>query len=683
MPTIRHLTQRLIRCLILGLPLLADGRGAGADTLVPVRLLVSGTEVRSAAPLSDGKEIYVSPDVLAAFGYRGTIARDEIQVEPLQPAGAARRTLRLFRMAKELRLALSHLAELVDGVVHRPARLERDGTPAPAKPGDWVHLLARVRSVRVEGGAVRIDTSFPVPLRTESVETADRLQDLVECVGATLSEQFRPAVLPPDERRVRAIAVEQPRPDLVRVRLELFDPVKDACDPDAAEGAMARPEPLRLDDLLRQVQATFPKLAAADAQRRAAAAKALEKAGAFDPVLSGGTDFFRFPDSDKPGKLKSFSATDAAVELLTPYGIKVVTGGRLIRGDVKSPLSLTGDSGEYFVGVKVPLLGGAGLNEKSAALRQSRLGLPLADSEFDQFRLETLLKAAASYWDWVAAGQRLQVARDLLKLAEVRAAAVKARAEAGDLPLIDVTEADQEVQRRIEGREKAERDLQKETFKLSLFLWQPDGSPAPLPGLAAIPSIPPPPGALQENQVQAGRTEALQRRPELKALDASRRITEVSLALARNQRLPALEVTVAPGYDTGEFGAGATLKAGVSLGLPLRQRAADGRAEDARLKLEKLELDRQLERQRILTEVEDAVSAVRQTYQRYLAASRELELARRLEQGERQRFDLGDSTLFLVNQRERATAEAAVKVIAIRAEYEQSLVLFRAVTAQL
>lgn len=683
----RHTQHRLLPqvcTLIVWLLLLLTGsRAAGAETLVPIRLMVSGTEVRgSVAPVSDGDETFVPLEILTSLGYRGTVRRGEVQIEALQP-GDVRGTLHLHRKGGASRLALSELARLVDAKIYRPSRLEKDGSPAPVKPGDWIYLLARVRSVRLEEGSVRIDTSFPVPVRVGTARTAGGLHDYVECTGATLPDQFQPDAVPPGERRVRSITVQQPRPDLIRVRLDLVDIPSDTCG-DRSGGPTAVPaEPLLLEDVLRQVQATFPKLSAADAQRRTAAAKALEKAGAFDPLFSSGSGFFRYPDSDTPGKLKTFTATDAEVELLTPYGIKVVTGGRLIRGDVKSPLSLTGDSGEYFVGVKVPLLGGAGINEKAAALRQSRLGIPLANTEFDQSRLETLFKAALSYWDWVAAGQRLRVARDLLKLAEVRAGAVKARAEAGDLPLIDVTEASQEVQRRIEGREKAERDLQKETYKLSLFLWEADGRPAPLPTLANLPPATAPAGALSEEQVQAGRAEALQRRPELRALEVNRLITKVSLELARNQRLPALEVTVAPGLDTGAFGAGATLKAGVSLALPLRQRTAEGRAQEAQLKLEKLELDQQLERQRILTEVDDAASAVRQTYQRYLAASQELELARKLEEGERQRFDLGDSTLFLVNQRERATAEAAVKVITLGAEYEQAQSLFRTITGQL
>jgi outer membrane protein TolC len=88
------------------------------------------------------------------------------------------------------------------------------------------------------------------------------------------------------------------------------------------------------------------------------------------------------------------------------------------------------------------------------------------------------------------------------------------------------------------------------------------------------------------------------------------------------------------------------------------------------------------ERQRISTEVLDALSAINTAYGRYQAAEQEVVLAQRLEEGERTRFQLGDSTLFLVNQRERATAEARSKLIEIQAEYEQAVATFRTVTVQ-
>ncbi len=95
-----------------------------------------------------------------------------------------------------------------------------------------------------------------------------------------------------------------------------------------------------------------------------------------------------------------------------------------------------------------------------------------------------------------------------------------------------------------------------------------------------------------------------------------------------------------------------------------------------------MELETRSERLRILTEVDDAVSALQTAEQRYQAAQQELQLATTLERGERDRFALGDSTLFLVNQRERATAEAANKVIELQAEFEQAKAAFRAAAGQ-
>jgi outer membrane protein TolC len=48
-------------------------------------------------------------------------------------------------------------------------------------------------------------------------------------------------------------------------------------------------------------------------------------------------------------------------------------------------------------------------------------------------------------------------------------------------------------------------------------------------------------------------------------------------------------------------------------------------------------------------------------------------VARELERLERDRFDLGDSTQFLVNLRELAAADAAVRDIRAHTDYEKAL----------
>ena len=146
--------------------------------------------------------------------------------------------------------------------------------------------------------------------------------------------------------------------------------------------------------------------------------------------------------------------------------------------------------------------------------------------------------------------------------------------------------------------------------------------------------------------------------------------------------MPVLDLFVVPGRDTGIDSVGNTLKFGVNIVLPLRQRTAEGKMAAARLKIDKLSVEQRAEQQRIITEVADSISAINTTYDRYMVALKEVNLARDLERGERQKFELGDSTIFLVNQRERATAEAEVKLIDIEAEYQQAVAAYLAATAQ-
>ncbi|MFN0087789.1 MAG: TolC family protein [Blastocatellia bacterium] len=451
-----------------------------------------------------------------------------------------------------------------------------------------------------------------------------------------------------------------------------------------AAPAQKRSQPLTLEELINFVDLYHPKIRGLDTERRIASAKRLEKQGAFDPVIHTGADWLRFNTEfdglTRRGKVATMNLADAGVEMLTRYGIKIAAGARYNLGKVKAPLSPTGDGGEYFLEFKIPFFRGARINEKVAAERQAFLGEPLAEAEFRLSRLDLILKAANNYWDWVASKQKLDVARQLLDLARFRAGAVRDRVAAGDLPQIDSVEADLEVQRRQGAIVKADRDLQKAAFKLSLFLWSPNGLPSPIPEEGNVPATIPPPVGFTDDQSTAGQRLALERRPELKMVSLGREITRIDLDLARNQRLPAIDLAFSPGRDAGFGGIGNTFKAGLNLSLPLRQRTADGRIDASLLKFEKLGFDLVNERQRITIEVLDAVSAINTAFERYRVAEQEVELAQRLEEGERVRFTLGDSTLFLVNQRERATAEARVRLIEIHAEYEQAVAAFRAAT---
>jgi outer membrane protein len=465
--------------------------------------------------------------------------------------------------------------------------------------------------------------------------------------------------------------------------------------------ALAAPEPdtLRPERMVELVRRHHPKMRAAALLTQLADAKVLEKEGNFDPQLFLGSDFLRYNSPTDPGKAKSAGDLYAAVQMQDVSGMKLISGLRRNRGFVKSPDSLTGERGEFFLELKMPLLRGLGINEKQTALEQARVARQAAQSEARIVQLETLLAAYLAYWDWCAACSEFRLLRRALALAEQRARQVTTRVAAGDLARIDETEAQQEVQRRREAVAKAQRQVEKSLLKLSLYLWNSEGQADKLPEVQQAPILLPrdvarllvpggvpdvaPAAEMPPDNVRLAEAQALQLRPELSLIQFEKDIVELDRRLAENDRLPALDLTLGPGWDMGNQGVGLTYKAGLQLTIPLATRGPDGRLQAARLYTDKLGLDQVLEVQRILAEVRDAGSLVLRSQERRRPALESLRLALELEQAERTRFEFGDSTLFLVNQRERATLAEASKVVEIWADSLKGEALLEAAAGRL
>ncbi len=440
---------------------------------------------------------------------------------------------------------------------------------------------------------------------------------------------------------------------------------------------------LDFQKFIDRVDRNYPKLIGAVAEKKIASAKRLEKTGAFDPVLTSVNEFLRVQDTFEPGKAKNAVHNESRIDLLTRSGIKVFTGMRLNPNDTKTPFVPSGKAGEYFGGVAVPLARGLMINEKAAMEKQAKLGEPLAEQLFGLTRLEVLLKAAASYYECMGARARLAVANDLLSLAVARTEQIKERVVSGDSPALEIKEAEQEIQRRQSIFVKAQREFQKAAYSLSVFLWSDAGTPGGVPRLEEVPSLSPEPILLSDEIWKRGRQEALDKRPELKRIELERKQVQIELKLAKNMILPAIDAYVSQGADTGPQGIGYVIRGGVAVSAPLRQRTARGQAQAASLKLEKLDQEEKAERLRIQTEVDDTVSAINTSYERYVANLEEVRKARDVEEGERMRYAAGDGTLFLVNQRERATAEARMRLAEVHTEYLQAMAAFRAVTCRL
>ena len=114
------------------------------------------------------------------------------------------------------------------------------------------------------------------------------------------------------------------------------------------------------------------------------------------------------------------------------------------------------------------------------------------------------------------------------------------------------------------------------------------------------------------------------------------------------------------------------------LEIPIDRNVADGRVRVAQAQMERAQAQERFAADRVATELADAHSAISAALQRHGIAVDEVTLARRLEQGERDKFALGDSSLLLVNLREQATVEAAVREVDAVIDYLRARALFDA-----
>lgn len=453
-----------------------------------------------------------------------------------------------------------------------------------------------------------------------------------------------------------------------------------------APATLPRPEarsphgPLELEEVLKSVDRAFPLIAAAAREQDEARAQLLSSEGGFDPSLKGSGTVE--PISGYPKQYFTVQAEQPTAL----WGSTFFAGYRY--GSGKIPIYEgkleTNEYGEVRGGVRVPILRDGAIDRRRASLRQAELGAQLAKLGVDQQRIESRRLAALRYWDWVAAGRRLAVLRAWHDLAVGRDEGIATRAERGDIPDIDRTENRRTILQRQTAVIGAERDLIQTSMELSLFLRDENGEPVS-PNPNRLPQSVPDAHALDLPSPKAEEERALARRPDLKRFDALRDRSLIEADYASNQALPALDATVygARQFGDGDPARGQTVVAGaVVLDIPILNRVQTGRARAAEAAVARTEAQRRYARDRVVADVRTALATIEASRDRAHVAKRELEVATQLAQAELRRFELGEGTMLVVNQREQGTAEAAIREIDALAEYHRATASYRAATAK-
>ncbi|MCH2227076.1 MAG: TolC family protein [Candidatus Caenarcaniphilales bacterium] len=441
---------------------------------------------------------------------------------------------------------------------------------------------------------------------------------------------------------------------------------------------------LLFTDFIDKVKSNHPQILRAKLDRDITISKRLEAQGRFDPSINSLNLINRFNSSSDVGEEKDAFTSDTSIDFLTGYGARIGLGAKFAQGDISTPISPTGEAGEYFVKLFVPLMRDAIYNSANIAEQKAKINELIADYiYYQEAQLSLLAKASKAYYKWLASKKILDVEQGIFKLLEEQVDLVHKQVELGNLAALNIIEADRELQNRNTKVITANRSFERESIDLTRYLWTNEQETYSTLSTANSPAFNDELKPLSDSDIVSAKNYALSHRPEFEAIKLNSEIAELERKFAKNQALPQLDALVNAGIETGDESIGPTLAAGFDLSLPLRVRTARAKRQQAEYRLEQLAIQNKQVEQNIYLDIENSASIVNNNYNKYIAAKNNFELSQKLEQGEIDRFELGDGTLFLVIRRQRSRVEANIEMLKAKAECLIALQNFKLIQGQL
>ena len=423
---------------------------------------------------------------------------------------------------------------------------------------------------------------------------------------------------------------------------------------------------LRLDEVNLHLEKTFPVILLATREIRKAEFDILSAQGAFDLAIKGAA-------ANTTGYYNTNRFESNVEKPTTLWGTSFYAGYRVSQGDFPDYYGArrTNAAGEIRFGGRIPLWRDRSVDQGRLDLQQSQINKSIAGNVLDEQKLSVYRDAAASYWTWVAAGKRRRIVSDLLEIALLRKEQLKKRVALGDIPAIEEKENERAILARREQIAAADRLLQKSALYLSLYFREPDGKMI-RPADDRLPSEFPAEVAIPEQQFRTDVEIALKNRPELKRIQSEIELEQNALRFHENQRSPQVDLIVGGSRDIN----GGVVKRdpweaefGIVFNIPLQTRKQDGKIGGTETKIDILRQKYSFLQDKISLEARDALIALENAIRRLEIIRQELQVAENLARAEKTRFDLGDSTLLIVNLREQTAAEVALRLVGAEADY--------------
>jgi len=359
-----------------------------------------------------------------------------------------------------------------------------------------------------------------------------------------------------------------------------------------------------------------------------------------------------------------------------------------------------------------PLLRGLKIDNSRRQIQIARKNLSLTDAQFRQRAIDTITNVQRAYWDLVFALRSLQVQRDAVSVARTQLEHNKRLVNEGQLAPIDVVAAEAQISTYEQRVFSALEEVSRSENNLKNLIAQ--DQKAQLWGESIVPtdSVD---LAVPDIQLPDALKTAMENRPELQQSNVLKEINQIDQQFFKEQTKPAVdlvgtygvsglagsvssnivnpltqtsllqrqridELSVLAGLEPlpvippqqfspdllGGYGQSlqnllanryGTAKVGVQISLPLRNRTAEANLGRSLVEAERIGTQREQLEQTIQVDVRNALQSMRSAESRLRAASATRAANEQQFASEQRKLDAGQSTTFLVLERQTALTE--------------------------
>jgi outer membrane protein TolC len=423
------------------------------------------------------------------------------------------------------------------------------------------------------------------------------------------------------------------------------------------------------NEFLGYVKKYHPLVKQADLKLNEAQANLMLARGAFDPKIEVEYNEKQFKTSEY------YSILNSSFKIPTWYGIELKAGFDNAEGIYVNPENTLPNSGLTSLGIAVPIGQGLFINQRMADIRKAKIARNLNAAERNLQAIEIIYEAAVSYMNWKRSFEEVKLYENYIQNALIRYKGIATLINEGDKPAIDSIEAGIVVKTRQLNLEDAKLKLTKAKLELSNYLWLENNIPLELndnlrPEDFLTNTIK---ETLQINELAPI---DLDNHPKIKALDAKIAMLKVDRKLKANALLPKLDLSYnylsEPSYiDNYRF---EDYKIGLNFSFPLFLRKERGSLKLADLKIQDSEFNLQFERKNLENKIKSQQQEIVSLEKQQEYNDKLVKDFTKLLNAEDRLFEMGESSLFIINSRENSLVSSQLNEIALENRYLNALI---------